>query len=182
MGKYRDLRREFNNLHKQAMEVANAARELTIKQVEIVREMNALGGKLANASQEFWKETLSEIENETGKKKVQELRIDDEEFKPVPATSMDKYTTPAARTPSLNRTMTPLMYGESKRKCSLCHTNEPKPHRAKNCPNAHVIQQQKKAAATQPKPKRTRKPMTEEQRAAAVQRLVKARAMRGKKK
>jgi len=172
MGKYRDLKAEFNRLHKQATDLAIVAREATQQQVAIVSELNSIAINLINASEEFWKETLNEIEDEGHKTTVHEIKMD---F-PEPATPMDKYTqvTRAAKAGAIATSFIP-----GKRACSACRQPG---HRAKNCPNAHIVQQQKKEIALQPKKKRTRKPMTQEQRAAAVQRLVKARAMKGKRK
>jgi hypothetical protein len=65
-----------------------------------------------------------------------------------------------------------------KRACSACHSLEPYPHRAKNCPNAHLLQQQKKAEVAARPIKKLREPMSAERRAKAVESLKKARAAR----
>lgn len=65
-----------------------------------------------------------------------------------------------------------------KRACSACHSLEPYPHRAKNCPNAHLLQQQKKAEVAARPVKKLREPMSAERRAKAVESLKKARAAR----
>lgn len=73
---------------------------------------------------------------------------------------------------------TAIASGQTKRTCSLCH--EPG-HTAPNCPNAHKVREAKIAAQAERKPKRTMKPLTEEQKQKRRESLVKARAARGKK-
>jgi hypothetical protein len=69
--------------------------------------------------------------------------------------------------------------GEGKRACSLCR--EPG-HRATNCPNAHKIQEAKKAEVAARPVKKTRAPMSAERKAQLVETLKKARAARKGKK
>jgi len=71
-----------------------------------------------------------------------------------------------------------LPFVPGKRACSLCR--EPG-HRATNCPNAHKIQEQKRAEVEARPVKKTRAPMTPERKAKAIEALAKARAARGKK-
>lgn len=160
----------------EATSLANLAREATEKQVAIVRELNVLTTKICNAREEIRSEVHAEIEAGQGKTTTRKIVVED--VPPVgPATSMDKYTT----TKPTHVTADGGLEVERKRKCGLCHTNIPKPHRAKNCPNAHVIQDQKKQAAAEPAKKRKRN-LTDEQRKALADRLVKARAAKSKKK
>jgi hypothetical protein len=65
-----------------------------------------------------------------------------------------------------------------KRACSVCRQPG---HRAKNCPNAHVVQAAKKAAVEARPEKRKRGPVSPERRAKLVEQLKAARAARGSK-
>lgn len=73
----------------------------------------------------------------------------------------------------------PLLPAKGKRACSLCRQTG---HRAKNCPNAHKVREQKMAEVASRPRKRTMKPLTEEQKQKRRDALVKARAARGKKR
>lgn len=193
MGKYRELRNEWNRLMRDAHALANVAREATEKQVGIVRELNALSVRFENAREEFWKETLEEVEREGGKVKVKELKLDDPPT-PEPATPMGRYmpegTGRLMKANPLPEGLEPVYVAAASgaRKCSLCRNLDPvtklpvKGHRAQNCPFAHVIQQQKKEAAAQPKQKRQRKPLSPERKAQLAKTLEKARAARKEKK
>lgn len=65
-----------------------------------------------------------------------------------------------------------------KRACSVCRQPG---HRAKNCPNAHVVQAAKKAAVEARPEKRKRGPVSPERRAKLAEQLKRARAARGSK-
>lgn len=65
-----------------------------------------------------------------------------------------------------------------KRACSVCRQPG---HRARNCPNAHVVQAAKKAAVEARPEKRKRGPVSPERRAKLVEQLKAARAARGSK-
>lgn len=68
-----------------------------------------------------------------------------------------------------------------RRACSICRQPG---HWAKNCPNAHLVQAEKKAAVdareAAKKPKRKMPPLTPEQKAKRVESLKKARAAKAK--
>jgi hypothetical protein len=70
--------------------------------------------------------------------------------------------------------------GPKKRACSLCHQTG---HWAKNCPNAHTIQDAKKAEVAARPVKRARAPLSPERKAQLIATLAKARAAKkgGKK-
>jgi hypothetical protein len=89
----------------------------------------------------------------------------------MPEVVIDKVTTLAA-------SLLPSM-SKSKRACSLCRQPG---HRAQNCPNAHTVREQKMKKMDAPKPKRTRRPLTEEERKQKVAILAKARAAKAAKK
>jgi hypothetical protein len=74
-------------------------------------------------------------------------------------------------TPSIPR----AVLAPGKRACGLCRQPG---HRQQNCPNAHVVREQKIRKQDAPKPKQKRKPLTPEQRAAKVEILKRARAAR----
>lgn len=69
-----------------------------------------------------------------------------------------------------------------KRNCGLCHSSEPYPHRAKNCPNAHKVRERDVAEKSTRKVKKTRGPVSPERRAQLAESLKKARAAKGGKK
>ena len=78
----------------------------------------------------------------------------------------------------------PAPSGTRKRMCGLCHSDQPHPHRAKNCPNAHLVREQDKAvkeATGGKKQRKQRKPMSPERKAQLIETLKKSRAARWKK-
>lgn len=87
------------------------------------------------------------------------------------------YTTPEAPKPALTLSEGPPKLASGKRACSLCRQPG---HRATNCPNAHVVQEQKKAAVKARPVKKTRGPVSPERRAQLAEQLKKARAARGR--
>lgn len=80
------------------------------------------------------------------------------------------------------RPLSELVAGEDgpapRRKCSVCRQPG---HRAKNCPNAHIVRAQKKAEVEARPVKRPRGPVSPERKAQLAETLKKARAARGKR-
>lgn len=155
--------------HEERKLLLAAAAELHAALREVAPRMNEIINRLISAADDIALDAANEVSAGT-QRTVRKLTYGKTQVYDVPD---DKLVSGVKTFNDLPIKLTP-----GKRSCSLCRQPG---HQARNCPNAHLIQAQKKAAVAARPVKKTRGPVSPERRAQLVANLAKARASRGKK-